>query len=122
MREGWDVISADAVRVGRVVEEDREGFVVVELLPTLGQAADAPLPAEPPASPLTDPNPTVAETEIYAHQNAGALQHAVDTDEEAPRRVRISARLVQEREEENQVVVGSLRSQEIAALPAVGSK
>lgn len=138
--DGWDVISADAVRVGRVIEVDREGFLVVELVPTLRGGADLPgrpvpgepLPGDRPATRLTDPDPTVAETEIYGHQSPGAMKHAGDpgaavprdsprdraVDEEAPRRVRIPARLAQAREEESHIFLGSLRSQEIAALPA----
>lgn len=123
MREGWDVISADSVRVGQVVE-DSEGSLVVELLPTLLQASRPDPGARRPAEPLTDPDPTVAETDLYAHQNAGALKHAggAEVAEEVPRRVRIPARLIQAREGEGQVVVGSLRSQEIAALPTVDSE
>ena len=138
--DGWDVISADAVRVGRVVEVDREGFLVVELVPTLRGGADLPgrptpgerLPGDLPNTRLTDPDPTVGETELYGHQNAGAMKHASDlgaavprdssrdraVDEEAPRRVRIPARLAQAREGESQVFLGSLRSQEVAALPS----
>ena len=137
--DGWDVVSADAVRVGRVIEVDREGFLVVELVPTLRGGADLPgrpvagevLPGEPGTTRITDPDPTVGETELYGSQNAGAMKHAGDlgaavprdsardraVDEEAGRRVRIPASLAQAREGESQVFLGSLRSQEVAALP-----
>jgi hypothetical protein len=98
--EGWDVVSADAVRVGQV-REAREGFLIVELVPTLRGAAEQPgrprlgevlpgevLPGEPPlpeTTRLTDPDPTVAETEIYGHQSSGASKHAGDIPAAVPR-------------------------------------
>jgi hypothetical protein len=146
--EGWDVVSADAVRVGQV-REAREGFLIVELVPTLRGAADLPgrprlgeirlgevLPGEPPlpeTTRLTDPDPTVAETEIYGHQSSGASKHAGaipgavprssprdrDVDEEVGRLVRIPASQVRVVEGDGRVFLDSLRSQEVAGLPVV---
>lgn len=137
--EGWDVVSADAVRVGRVHEVD-EGFLVVELVPTLHGATHQPgrpqpgevLPGEPGTTRLTDPDPTVAETEIYghAHANAGARKHAgdipaavprdrprdEDVDQGAGRLVRIPASEVRVREGDDRVFLETLRSQEVAGL------
>lgn len=139
---GWDVVSADAVRVGQV-REVREDFLVVELVPTLRGAADQPgrpqvgevLPGEPPlpeTTRLTDPDPTVAETEIYGHQNPGAMKHAGDipaavprsnprdrdVDQETARLVRIPASQVRLAEGDRRVFLDSLRGQEVADLPA----
>lgn len=144
--EGWDVVSADAVRVGQV-REAREGFLIVELVPTLKGASELPgrprlgedkpgevLPGEPPlpeTTRLTDPDPTVAETEIYGHQNSGAMKHAGDipaavprssprdrdVDEEVGRLVRIPASQVRLVEGDDRVFLDSLRSQEVAGLP-----
>jgi hypothetical protein len=142
--EGWDVVSADAVRVGQV-REAREGFLIVELVPTLRGAAEQPgrpqpgevLPGEPGTTRLTDPDPTVAETEIYGQQNSGASKHAGaipaatprdqrrdsprdrDVNEEVGRLVRIPASQVRLVEGDDRVFLGSLRSQEVADLPAV---
>lgn len=138
--EGWDVVSADAVRVGQI-REAREDFLIVELVPTLRGGAEQPgrpqpgevLPGEPGTTPLTDPDPTVAETEIYGHQNPGASKHAgaipaavprdsprdQDVDQEAGRLVRISASQVRLVEGDERVFLESLRSQEVADLPAV---
>ena len=140
--EGWDVVSADAVRVGQV-REAREGFLIVELVPTLRGAAEQPgrprlgeiLPGEPPlpeTTRLTDPDPTVAETEIYGHQNPGASKHAGDipaavprssprdrdVNEDVGRLVRIPASQVRLAEGDDRVFLESLRSQEVADLPA----
>lgn len=140
--EGWDVVSADAVRVGQV-REAREDFLVVELVPTLRGGTDLPgrphagevLPGEPPlpeTTRLTDPDPTVAETEIYGHQNPGAMKHAGDipaavprdsprdrdVDRPAGRLVRIPASGARLVEGDRRVFLHSLRSQEIADLPA----
>ena len=147
--EGWDVVSADAVRVGQV-REAREDFLIVELVPTLRAAADLPgrprlgeilpgevLPGEPPlpeTTRLTDPDPTVAETEIYGHQNPGSMKHAGDipaavprdsprdrdVDQETARLVRIPASGARVVEGDRRVFLDSLRSQEIADLPAAG--
>ncbi|HWM91149.1 MAG TPA: hypothetical protein VN493_10310 [Thermoanaerobaculia bacterium] len=136
--EGWDVISADAVRVGRVHDVE-EGFLVVEIVPTLhaaGEHAGRPqageiLPGEHDTTRLTDPDPTVAETDIYTHANAGARQHAGDipaavprdrprdrdANEGAGRLVRIPASQVRVREGEDRVFLETLRSQEVASLP-----
>ena len=145
--EGWDVVSADAVRVGQV-REAREGFLIVELVPTLRGAAEQPgrpqpgevLPGEPPlpeTTRLTDPDPTVAETEIYGHQSSGASKHAgaipaavprdsprdrdIDPDGDQPvgRLVRVPASQVRMVEGDDRVFLDSLRSQEVADLPAV---
>jgi len=140
--EGWDVVSADAVRVGQV-REAREGFLIVELVPTLRGAAEQPgrpqpgevLPGEPPlpdTTRLTDPDPTVAETEIYGHQNPGASKHAGaipaavprdsprdrDVNEEVGRLVRIPAAEIRMVEGDDRVFLDSLRSQEVAGLPS----
>ena len=144
--EGWDVVSADAVRVGQV-RESREGFLIVELVPTLRGAAEQAgrpqagevLPGEPPlpeTTRLTDPDPTVAETEIYGNQNSGAAKHAGDipaavprdqrrsglrdrdVDEDGGRLVRIPASQVRVVEGDDRVFLDSLRSQEVAGLPA----
>lgn len=142
--EGWDVVSADAVRVGQV-REAREDFLIVELVPTLRAAADQPgrpqagevLPGEPPlpeTTRITDPDPTVAETEIYGHQNPGSMKHAGDipaavprssprdrdVDQETARLVRIPASGARVVEGDRRVFLDSLRSQEIADLPAAG--
>jgi hypothetical protein len=141
--KGWDVVAADAVRVGQV-REAREGFLIVELVPTLRGAAELPgrprlgevLPGEPPlpeTTRLTDPDPTVAETEIYGQQNSGASKHAGDipaavprdsprdrdVQEEVGRLVRIPASQVRLVEGDDRVFLDSLRSQEVAGLPAV---
>ena len=138
--EGWDVVSADAVRVGQV-RESREGFLIVELVPTLRGAAEQPgrpqsgevLPGEPGTTRLTDPDPTVAETEIYGHQSSGAMKHAGDIPAAVPRSsprdrdvhqetgrlVRIPASQVRLTEGDDRVFLDSLRSQEVADLPAV---
>lgn len=138
--EGWDVVSADAVRVGQV-RESREGFLIVELVPTLRGAAEQPgrpqpaevLPGEPGTTRITDPDPTVAETEIYGQQNSGAMKHAGDIpaavprssprdrdlDEEVGRLVRIPASQIRLVEGDERVFLDSLRSQEVAGLPAV---
>jgi hypothetical protein len=135
--EGWDVVSADAVRVGQV-REAREGFLIVEIVPTLRGAAEQPgrprlgevLPGEPGTTRLTDPDPT--ETEIYGHQSSGASKHAGaipgavprdsprdrDVDEEVGRLVRIPASQVRLVEGDDRVFLDSLRSQEVAGLPA----
>lgn len=137
--EGWDVVSADAVRVGEV-REAREGFLIVELVPTLRSGADQPgrprlgevLPGEPGTTRLTDPDPTVAETEIYGHQNSGSMKHAGDipaavprssprdrdVDQEAGRLVRIPTSGARVVEGDRRVFLDSLRSQEVADLPA----
>jgi hypothetical protein len=141
------VVSADAVRVGQV-REAREDFLIVELVPTLRGAAEQPgrprlgeiLPGEPPlpeTTRLTDPDPTVAETEIYGHQNPGASKHAgaipaaaprdqrrdsprdQDVDQQVGRLVRIPASQVRMGEGDERVFLDSLRSQEVAGLPAV---
>jgi hypothetical protein len=137
------VVSADAVRVGQV-REAREGFLTVELVPTLRGAAEQPgrpqagevLPGEPPlpeTTRLTDPDPTVAETEIYGHQSSGASQHAgaipaavprdsprdQDVDQQVGRLVRIPASQVRMVEGDDRVFLDALRSQEVASLPAV---
>lgn len=142
--EGWDVVSADAVRVGQV-REAREDFLIVELVPTLRGGADQPgrpqagevLPGEPPlpeTTRITDPDPTVAETEIYGHQNPGSMKHAGDipaavprdsprdrdVDQETARLVRIPASGARVVEGDRRVFLDSLRSQEIADLPAAG--
>ncbi len=137
--EGWDVVSADAVRVGQV-RESREGFLIVELVPTLRGAAEQPgrpqpgeiLPGQAGTTQLTDPDPTVAETEIYGNQNSGALKHAGaipaavprdsprdrDADQPAGRLVRIPASQVRIVEGDDRVFLDTLRSQEVAGLPA----
>lgn len=137
--EGWDVVSADAVRIGQV-REAREGFLIVELVPTLRGGADQPgrpqagevLPGEPATTRLTDPDPTVAETEIYGHQNPGSMKHAGDipaavprssprdrdVDQETARLVRIPAADARFVEGDRRVFLDSLRSQEVADLPA----
>lgn len=140
--EGWDVVSADAVRVGQV-REAREGFLIVELVPTLRGAAQQPgrpqpgevLPGEPGTTRLTDPDPTVAETQIYGHQNPGAAKHAgaipgavprdsprdrdVDPDGDPPAGglVRIPASQFRMVQGDERVFLDSLRSQEVAGLP-----
>jgi hypothetical protein len=133
--EGWDVVSADAVRVGRVHEVDGS-FLVVELVSTLH--ADQPgrpqpgevLPGEPGTTRLTDPDPTVAETGIYGQANAGARKHAgdipaavprdrprdQDVDEGAGPLVRIPAFEARVREGDDRVFLDTLRSQEVAGL------
>jgi len=138
--EGWDVVSADAVRVGQV-REARNDVLIVELVPTLRGGAEQPgrpqpgevLPGETGTTGLTDPDPTVAETEIYGHQNSGASKHAGaipaavprssprdrDVDEEAGRLVRISVSQVRLVEGDERVFLDSLRSQEVADLSAV---
>ena len=77
------------------------------------------------------PDPTVAETEIYGHQNSGAMKHAGDipaavprssprdrdVDEEVGRLVRIPASQVRLVEGDDRVFLDSLRSQEVAGLP-----
>lgn len=134
------MISADAVRVGRV-REAREGFLLVELVPTLRNAAGQPgrpqpgevLPGEPGTTRLTDPDPTVAETEIYGHQSPGASKHAGDIPAAVPRDrprdrdvdqdgrlVRIPASQARVQEGDDRVFLDSLRSQEVAGLPAAG--
>jgi hypothetical protein len=137
--EGWDVVSADAVRVGQV-RESREGFLIVELVPTLRGAAEQPgrpqpgevLPGEPGTTRLTDPDPTVAETKIYGNQSSGASKHAgaipaavprdsprdQDVDQQTGRLVRISTAQVRMVEGDDRVFLDSLRSQEVAGLPA----
>jgi hypothetical protein len=137
--EGWDVVSADAVRVGQV-REAREDFLIVELVPTLRVGAEQPgrpqpgeiLPGEPGTTRLTDPDPTVAETEIYGQQNSGAMKHSGDipaavprstprdrdVDEEVGRLVRIPASHVRVVDGDDRVFLDSLRSQEVAGLPA----
>lgn len=141
--KGWDVVSADAVRVGRVREVD-EGFLVVELVPTLQGAADQPgrpqpsevLPGEPGTTRLTDPDPTVAETELYGQANAGARKHAgdipaavprdrprdEDVDEGLGRLVHIPASEARVREGDGRVFLETLRSQEVAGLAAAGRR
>ena len=142
--EGWDVVSADAVRVGQV-REAREGFLIVELVPTLRGGTELPgrpqpgevLPGEPGAARLTDPDPTVAETQIYGHQNPGASKHAgaipaavprstprdqdvdSDGDQGVGRLVRIPSSEVRRVEGDDRIFLDSLRSQEVAGLPAV---
>jgi hypothetical protein len=138
--EGWDVVSADAVRVGQV-REAREDFLIVELVPTLRGGTEQPgrpqpgevLPGEPGTTRLTDPDPTVAETEIYGHQNPGASKHAgaipaavprdsprdQDVDQQAGRLIRIPVSQVRLVEGDERVFLESLRSQEVADLPAV---
>ena len=139
--EGWDVVSADAVRIGQV-REAREDFLIVELVPTLRVAADQPgrpqageiLPGEPGTTRITDPDPTVAETEIYGQQNPGAMKHAGDipaavprssprdrdVDQEAGRLVRVPASGARVVEGDRRVFLDALRSQEVADLPAAG--
>jgi hypothetical protein len=136
--EGWDVISADAVRVGRV-HEAREDSLIVELVPTLKGANELPgrpqpgevLPGEPGTTRLTDPDPTVAETEIDGHESAGARKHAGDipaavprstprdrdVDEQGGRLVLIPAAQARVHEGDDRVFLDSLRSQEVAGLP-----
>jgi hypothetical protein len=137
---GWDVVSADAVRIGRahgLVDGDR--FLEVELVPTLPGQAEQPgkpgpgevLPGNPNTTRLTDPDPTVAETEIHGPFNTGARQHAGDipaavprdrprdrdATEGVPRHVRIPVDEVRVREGDDRVFLETLRSQEVAALP-----
>ncbi len=133
---GWDVISADAVRVGRVHDVLQDGrYLDVELVPTLPGSPHPNETLNPKASTLTDPDPTVAETKINEHYNAGARQHAGAMPGAAPRdsprdapapeeltdgegpHVRIPADHVRLREGENRVFLETLRSQEIAELP-----
>jgi hypothetical protein len=133
------VVSADAVRVGQV-HESLEGFLIVELVPTLRGAAEQPgrpqskevLPGEPGTTRLTDPDPTVAETQIYGNQSSGAAKHAgeipaaaprdsprdQDVEQEVGRFVRIPASQVRMVEGDDRVFLDSLRSQEVAGLPA----
>lgn len=133
---GWDVISADAVRVGRVHDVVQDGqYLDVELVPTLPGSPHPNQTLNPRATTLTDPDPTVAETEISSQYNAGSRQHAGAmpgavprdsprdtpapeelTDGEGPR-VLIPAGHVRLREGEDRVFLETLRSQEIAELP-----
>ena len=142
---GRDVISADAIRVGRVrdvVTDPGSGearYLEVELTTPLprGTTGGEPRPGEVfpgelgSRSTLTDPDPTVAETSIQSHLNTGAEQHAgvhpgavpVDRgrDDESPdadeRRVWVAIANVRVREDDGQVHLEGLRSQELAALP-----
>lgn len=132
---GWDVISADAIRVGRVNDLVQDGrYLEVELVPTLTGSPHPNETLNPKATRLTDPDPTVAETKIYSHYNTGARQHAgampgaVPKDrprDPAPeeiagghgRHVWIPAGHVRLREGEDRVFLETLRSQEIADLP-----
>jgi hypothetical protein len=137
---GRDVVSADAVRIGRVHGLSGDGrFLEVELSPTVppratGQPHEA-LPGNlpgPDTTRLTDPDPTVAETEIYAHFNTGARQHAGaipaavprdrprdrNADDGVPRLVRIPVEQARVREgDDGQVFLETLRSQEVESLP-----
>lgn len=138
--DGWDVVSADAVRIGRVHGLSQDGrFLEVELTSTIPGAADQPgrpqpgesLPGNPNTTGLTDPDPTVAETQIYGHFNTGARQHAgdmpaavprdrsrdQDVTEETPRLVLIPAEQARVNEGDDRVFLVSLRSQEVASLP-----
>lgn len=148
---GRDVISADAIRVGRVhdvVTDPGSGearYLEVELTTPLprGTTGGEPRPGEVfpgelgSRSTLTDPDPTVAETSIQSHLNTGAEQHAgnhpgavpldrsrslggewttpeEDADE---RRVWVPIASVRVREDDGQVHLEGLRSQELASLP-----
>lgn len=138
--DGWDVVSADAERIGRVHGLSEDGrFLEVELTPTLPGATGQPgrpqpgetLPGNPGTTRLTDPDPTVAETEIYGHYNTGARQHAGempaavprdrardrDASAEVPRLVLIPVEQARVREGDDRVFLESLRSQEVAGLP-----
>jgi hypothetical protein len=138
--DGWDVVSADAVRIGRVHRLSEDGrFLEVELTPTIPGATEEPgrpqpgesLPGNPNTTRLTDPDPTVAETKIYGHYNTGARQHAgaipaavprdrprdQDVSDDVPRLVLIPAEQARVREGDEQVFLHSLRSQEVASLP-----
>lgn len=138
--DGWDVVSADAERIGRVHGLSRDGrFLEVELTPTIPPAAELPgrpqpgesLPGNPGTTRLTDPDPTVAETEIYGHYNTGARKHAGDipaavprdrprdrdVSEEVPRLVLVPVEQARVREGDDRVFLHSLRSQEVAGLP-----
>jgi hypothetical protein len=137
---GWDVVSADAVRIGRVHGLSEDGrFLEVELTPTLPGATGQPgrpqpgevLPGNPNTTRLTDPDPTVAETEIYGHYNTGARQHAGempaavprdrprdrDVPDEVPRLVHIPVEQARVHEGDDRVFLDSLRSQEVESLP-----
>ncbi len=140
---GRDVISADAIRVGRVhgvVTDPGSGearYLEVELTTPLprGTTGGEPRPQEifpgelGSRSTLTDPDPTVAETSIQSHLNTGAEQHAgnhpgavpIDRRDDSPdadeRRVWVPIASVRVREDDGQVHLEGLRSQELASLP-----
>lgn len=133
---GWDVISADAVRVGRVHDLVQDGrYLVVELVPTLLGSPHSNETLNPKATRLTDPDPTVAETKLSSQYNAGARQHAGAMPGAVPRdsprdvpapeeltggegpHVLIPADHIRLREGEDRVFLETLRSQEIAELP-----
>lgn len=133
--QGRDVVSADAVRVGQVVDLVEDGrFLEVELVPTLTGSPHPNDTLNPRTSRLDDPDPTVAETRISGHYNPGARQHAGAMPGAVPkdrprdpepeeiaaghgRRVWIPAGHVRLREGEDQVFLETLRSQEVADLP-----